>query len=217
MFDCKKEVCQRLLDSVSPIQSALCGECTEHFEAVTRYLTRLSVDFTLDTKLARGLDYYTKTIFEIEHPKLGAQNVLAGGGRYDGLVEELGGDPTPASGVSSGVGRLLLAMESENIFEQPTRGVTIYVAALGEGAALAGAGIVADLRSTSSVETDYQGRSLKAQMRDASRLGAQYVVILGDDELARSVAIVREMDTGNQEELPLDGVAAYVRGRLQAM
>lgn len=216
MFDCKNERCEAVLAEATPMTDALCDDCRAHFEKVKEYLSLMSVDFSLDTQLARGLDYYTKTIFEIDHAGLGAQSALCGGGRYDGLVEELGGAPTPACGVSGGVGRLMLALEAEGGLASSAAGPQVYLAAVGDRAAMINAGIAADLRGSLSVEMDYQGRSLKAQMREAGRLGAKYVVILGEEEIAGGVAILREMETGSQEELPLEGLAKAVRKRLGA-
>jgi histidyl-tRNA synthetase len=174
----------------------------------------MSVRFVVDTSMARGLDYYTKTVFEVHYEGLGAQSALCGGGRYDALVEELGGAATPACGVSSGVERLLTALTDTGVMAAGEPGPSVYVASLGSGAALAAATVIAELRKSVSVETDYQGRSLKAQMKEAGKLGVGHVVIIGEDEVARGVAVVKNMTTGEQDEVAADKVAALLTERL---
>jgi histidyl-tRNA synthetase len=208
MFDCKNERCLELLRDAPSILESLCAECAEHFAGVQAYLSRMSVRFTVDPSMARGLDYYTKTVFEVHYEGLGAQSALCGGGRYDALVEELGGAPTPACGVSSGVERLITALEDTGAMTGDQPGPSVYVVSLGAEAGLAAAAVMAELRGKVSVETDYQGRSIKAQMKEAGKLGAGHVVIIGEDEVARGVAVVKSMSTGEQEEVPLGDVAS---------
>jgi len=212
MFDCKNERCLAVLADAPSILEALCDECAEHFALVQDLLSRVGVRYSIDESLARGLDYYTKTIFEIHHAELGAQSALCGGGRYDGLIEELGGAPTPACGVSSGVERLIAALDSEGAFEGGAPGPDVYVVTVGEGTAAASAEIAARLRERASVEVDYRGRSLSKQMKEASRLGARFAVIIGEDELARGVATVKDMGSGEQSEHPIDALADVVAG-----
>jgi histidyl-tRNA synthetase len=217
MFDCKNESCLEILRETPSILDTLCDECRAHFDLVRRLLDRMSVPFEIDPGLARGLDYYTRTVFEVHYEGLGAQSALCGGGRYDNLVEELGGDPTPACGVSAGVERLIFAYERENQLEEASApGPDVYVVAVGEGALVEAASVAALLRERFSVELDYQSRSMKAQMREAGRLGARFAVILGHDEIARGVAGVKNMETGEQVERPVgevaDEIAAAGRG-----
>ena len=214
MFDCKNEHCLEILKDAPSILESLCDECAEHFASVQDYLSRTSVRFAVDTSMARGLDYYTKTVFEVHYDGLGAQSALCGGGRYDALVEELGGAATPACGVSAGVERLITALEDTSVMTGMGPGPSVYVASLGRDAALAAAAVIAELRESVSVETDYQGRSLKAQMKEAGKLGAGHVVIIGEDEIARGVAVVKNMTTGEQDEVAADKVAALLAGRL---
>jgi histidyl-tRNA synthetase len=215
MFDCKNEQCLALLADAPSILESLCDECAEHFTAVQDLLSSMGVSFTVDASMARGLDYYTKTVFEVHHEGLGAQSALCGGGRYDALVEELGGEPTPACGVSSGVERLITALTDTGAFRDAEPAPSVYLVTMGEQAGAAAAALSAKLRSTVSVETDYQGRSIKAQMKEASKLGAGHVVILGEDEVARGVAVVKNMSTGEQEELPLADAARLLSERLR--
>jgi len=214
MFDCKNEHCLELLADAPSILESLCSECAEHFASVRDLLSRTSVRFVVDASMARGLDYYTKTVFEVHYAGLGAQSALCGGGRYDALVEELGGAATPACGVSSGVERLLTALTDMGVMAGSEPGPAVYVASLGSDAALAAATVIAELRQSVSVETDYQGRSLKAQMKEAGKLGAGHVVIIGEDEVARGVAVVKNMKTGGQDEMAVDKVAALLAERL---
>jgi len=214
MFDCKNKHCLALLSDAPSILESLCDECNEHFAGVQDYLKKMSVSFTVDTSMARGLDYYTKTVFEVHYEGLGAQSALCGGGRYDALVEELGGSPTPACGVSGGVERALTALEDMGVISGDEPAPAVYIVSLGDEADLVAAKVAAELRKTVSVETDYQGRSLKAQMKEAGKLGASHVVIIGEDELARGVAVVKDMAAHAQEELPLDSVAETLAGKL---
>jgi histidyl-tRNA synthetase len=214
MFDCKNETCHGILATAPSILGSLCDECREHFDAVQRLLGEMSVRFSVDESQARGLDYYTKTIFEIHHAGLGAQSALCGGGRYDNLVEELGGAPTPACGVSGGVDRLVAALEGEGAFPEGAPGPDLYVVSVGEAAEPKKASIAAALRGTLAVDADYQGRSMKAQMKEAGKVGARYVLIVGEDELARGVAVLRNMETGDQEEVAIDDAPAQVAAKL---
>ena len=153
----------------------------------------------------RGLDYYTRTAFEIAYPPLGAQSAVAGGGRYDGLVEELGGNPTPAVGFAAGLERVLLALEQQNLLPERPPAADVFLIALGEAAAAAAFPLLHDLRQGGvRALMDYAGRSMKAQMKQANKSGARYAVILGEDELARHEAVVRNMAESTQETYSLD-------------
>lgn len=210
MFDCKNEHCLSLLKAAPSILGSLCDECREHFESVRGHLSRMKVDFTVDESLARGLDYYTKTVFEVHHEGLGAQSALCGGGRYDALVEELGGSPTPACGVSAGVERILSVLDDLGAMGDGEPRPDVYVVSVGDEGTAAAVALAAGLRESFPVEMDYQGRSLKAQMKEAGKLGARCAVILGDDEVARGVAAVRDMTTGEQREVATEDVEAAV-------
>lgn len=216
MFDCKNEHCLELLKNAPSILESLCNQCSEHFAGVQDYLSKMSVRFTVDPSMARGLDYYTKTVFEVHYEGLGAQSALCGGGRYDALVEELGGVSTPACGVSSGVERLIAALDDMGAMAGGEPGPSVYVVTLGVEAALAAAAVIADLRKSVSVETDYQGRSMKAQMKEAGKFGAGHVIIIGEDEVARGVAVLKNMSTGDQEEASLEHAAARMADRIRS-
>lgn len=217
MLDCKVEHCREIFANAPSIQDTLDEDCREHFACVKQYLGAIDVPFTVESRLVRGFDYYTKTVFEIVSEQLGAQNSVLGGGRYDNLVEELGGSPTPSAGFGMGEERLLLTLEKLGIEPPADSSVTAFVATLGDAARETGIRMLAEFRSRGiAAETDYGGRSLKAQMRLAGKLSARYVVLLGDEEFARGMAILRNMETGNQLELRLGEVVEQVWYNLQS-
>lgn len=188
----------------------LCEECSVHFEKVKQLLTNLGVIFEVDGKLVRGLDYYTKTAYEIQSENLGSQNALGGGGRYDLLAESLGGKPTPAVGFAAGIERLIIVMEAEGLsFGEPAE-TDVYFVVLGEAALSAAMPHVHILRKMNLVcEVDYLGRSMKAQMRDANRQKAKFTVILGDNEIEKKECVVKNMSNGEQTTVPLAQLDDY--------
>lgn len=207
----------RMLDSKDPRDHAaladapklldhLCTECSLHFGRLRSHLSALGIRYTLDPLLVRGFDYYTKTAFEIISPQLGAQNVIGGGGRYDGLVESCGGKPTPGIGFGIGTERCLIVLDQLNrALEVDDETPSVFVAAVGPEASARAVRLVHALRRQGiATETDYLGRSLKAQMRAASRLNARWVAIMGDDEMARGVATLKDMQSGEQCEVAID-------------
>lgn len=212
ILDCKNEDWQELGIDLPDTLDYLCEECCAHWNALNRILAELAVPTTRNPRLVRGLDYYTKTVFEIIHPLLGAQSTLVAGGRYDGLLEDLGGEPTPAVGFGSGADRVLLTAEKLSLnFEEPAP-QPIFVATMTEAARLPGLKLLSALRAADlPAETDYLGRSLKAQMKQANRLNARAVVILGDDELQQGIATIRDMTTSQQESVPLDQVVSNLQ------
>ncbi len=212
MLDCKVPQCKAVLANAPSMVDYLCDDCGEHFAGVRAYLAGMGTSFTLDSTLVRGFDYYTKTAFEFVSGELGAQNAIGGGGRYDNLVEEIGGQPSPAIGFGLGLDRLVLTLEALGVELPVNSGITAFVAGLGEAGhraavttvfALRGSGVAADM--------DYTGRSLKAQMKIADKLGARYVVILGEDEIAQGVAALRDMVTSEQQTVPLSQLADYIK------
>lgn len=205
VLDCKVPGCREAMAGAPSIIDYLCDNCRSHFATVTDTLARLDVPFTVDKQLVRGLDYYTRTAFEIQTGALGAQSAVAGGGRYDGLVESLGGPPTPAIGFAIGFDRLAEIVSLST--PAPVRPPALFIAALGEPArklafewstALGLAGI--------GVSMEYADKSLKAQMKQANRVGAQRVLIVGESELASQTAVLRDMTTQTQSELPVSTI-----------
>lgn len=212
ILDCKKDSDKPYMADAPKITDCLCGECAEHFAKLHELLESAGVKFSHDPRLVRGLDYYTKTAFEIKYPPLGAQSAVAGGGRYDGLIEEMGGSPTPAVGFATGLERLLLALESQNLLPEKNRSVDAYVVALGESAQAEGFKLLNNLRQQGiSAAMDFAGRSMKAQMKQANKLGARYSVILGDDEIAEGVVMLRSMEDSSQEKIPMAQAAEKIK------
>ena len=213
ILDCKKDSDKPYMADAPKITDCLCEECSSHFEALKQHLAKAGVGFKPDPRLVRGLDYYTKTAFEIKYPPLGAQSAVAGGGRYDGLIEEMGGNHTPAVGFATGLERLLLALENQNLLPDKNRSVDAYVVALGEKAQAEAFKLVMDLRDAGlSAAIDYAGRSMKAQMKQANKLNAKYAVILGDDEIAEGAALIRSMADSSQEKVAFDAVIEKIKG-----
>ena len=212
ILDCKKDSGKPYMADAPKITDCLCDECAEHFAKLQELLESAGVKFSHDPRLVRGLDYYTKTAFEIKYPPLGAQSAVAGGGRYDGLIEEMGGNPTPAVGFATGLERLLLALESQNLLPEKNHSVDAYVVALGESAQAEGFKLLNNLRQQGiSAAMDFAGRSMKAQMKQANKLGARYSVILGDDEIAEGVVMLRSMEDSSQEKIPMAQVAEKIK------
>ena len=211
VLDCKSPKCQELLVQAPVIRDWLCGECVSHYTRVLELLRRFGAPYEEQPRLVRGLDYYTRTAFEVTAPGLGSQDAVAGGGRYNGLARDLGGPDLPAMGFAIGEERLLEVLPQE---EGPAGGGAIFVAALGAPARDLALTLLKELRSLGlSAEMDFEARSLKSQMSLAHRLGAAWVVILGDKELARGQAPVRSMADGAQEILPLENLPALLQKR----
>jgi histidyl-tRNA synthetase len=214
VFDCKVEGCNRVVSGAPSILEFLCKACQGHFESLQGYLKRSGIMFFLNHQLVRGLDYYNRTTFEIQTERLGAQNAVAGGGRYDGLVKLLGGPDQPAIGFAVGVERVVALLEEEGTLE--TRKPDLFIAALGEAAYKACFKWVTDLRKAGYwVEMDYSARGLKPQMKKAGRLGAKKVLMVGDDELASGKGVLRDMETKDQEEVGLENILENLKKVLQ--
>ncbi|RBP39214.1 histidine--tRNA ligase [Garciella nitratireducens] len=201
ILDCKMENCQEELKDAPLMIDYLCEECLEHFQSVQNYLKRLNLHFVIDPKIVRGLDYYTKTAFEIITKEIGAQGTVCGGGRYDGLVEEIGGPSTPGIGFGMGLERLLLSLENKNISIKEPKGFDLFIATLGTKADEIAFKLIYSLRKSGiKVEKDFMNRSLKAQLKYANKINAKYVVIIGEEEIKKDRVILKNMDTGKQEK-----------------
>jgi histidyl-tRNA synthetase len=210
VFDCKKEECQARLSDAPVVLDFLCADCRRHFERVKGLLDELHLPYAVNPRMVRGLDYYTRTAFEVVAGDLGAQNAVCGGGRYDGLAEEIGGPPVPAIGFAIGVERLVMLLpEEKNYLRYPD----VFIAALGEEGQRKGFALAQELRDAGVwVEIDYEGKSLKGQMRKAGRFKTPWVVILGEAELKKNNAVLRDMATKEQEEVPLAEIVKKVKG-----
>jgi histidyl-tRNA synthetase len=207
-FDCKVDRCQVVLADAPMLIDSVCNECAEHFIRVKGYLEDLQTPFVINPRMVRGLDYYMRTTFEIITDRLGAQNAVGGGGRYNGLVRDLGGPDIPAIGFAIGMERLILLLQ-QDAKVSAIRPTPIFLAVLGERARHRGFLLAQQMRGLGlEVELDYEGRSLKSQMRRADKLGSRYVVILGEDEIDRNEAQLRDMQDKKQSVVPLSDAAA---------
>ena len=208
ILDCKSPICKEICEGAPAIIDYICDDCSAHFESVKKYLDVMNIDYVVNPRIVRGLDYYTRTVFEFVSTQIGAQGTVCGGGRYDGLVEELGGPHTPSLGFAMGTGRLLMLLEAQGI-ELPAPGACeLYIAPMGENASLEAMKIVHDLRSNGiSSQTDVAGRSLKAQMKYADKIGARYTMVLGDNEIEQGKANLKNMDNGEVTEVELESLA----------
>lgn len=208
LLDCKQEACRAARAGAPRTVDYLCAECREHFGRLQDYLAALGLRAEIDPTLVRGFDYYTRTVFEIVHTGLGAQNAVCGGGRYDGLVEVLGGPPTPGVGFGMGLERLVLTVEQAGMVPEPPV-LDVFVVTLGEQAREAGVRLVHGLRRAGlAADTDYLGRSLKAQLRHAARYPARFALLVGEAELAAGRAALRDLERGTQVEVALDDLQA---------
>jgi len=213
VFDCKKEECQAQLADAPVVLDFLCPDCRQHFKQVKDLLDELRLPYAVNPRMVRGLDYYTRTAFEVVAGNLGAQNAVCGGGRYDGLAEEIGGPSIPAIGFAIGFDRLVMLLPEEKNF---LRYADVFLAALGEDAQRKGFTLAQELRDAGVwVEIDYEGKSLKSQMRKADRLKTPWVVILGEEELKKNRVILRDMATKAQEEVPIGDIVMKVKGEKQ--
>lgn len=205
LIDCKVPSCSEIAKDAPSILDYLCEDCDSHFNAVKTYLTTAGIDYKVNPTIVRGLDYYTKTVFEFVSDAIGSQGTVCGGGRYDGLVEELGGQHLPSLGYAMGLERLLMVMENQGIEIPAPEPCALYIAGLGDKAQVKAFELIGAVRSCGlSAETDVVGRGLRAQMKYADKIGARFSMVIGDNELLENKANVKNMTTGEQTELSLD-------------
>jgi histidyl-tRNA synthetase len=210
IIDCKEEKCRQLTADVPLMLDHICPDCSEHFDKLKQLLTAMDIPFKVNPKIVRGLDYYNKTAFEVIYGGIGAQDTVCGGGRYDGLVQTCGGPSIPAVGFGMGIERLLLTLESQGIEIPKPQEPTLYIAPMGQNALIKALAITAKLRSKGvSADCDHMGRSLKAQMKYANKTGFRYTVVLGDDEITRGEAKIKNMAEGSEEVVPLENLEIY--------
>jgi histidyl-tRNA synthetase len=212
LLDCKQEACLKVAESAPKSVDYLCPECADHFRQLKRYLELLGLPFTVNNQLVRGLDYYTRTVFEIQPQGGGAQSTLAGGGRYDDLIEELGGKPTPALGFAAGMERIILNLKKQKIEAPPLPKPQVFIAYIGQAAKNEAVKLAANLRRGDiGVIAALGDKSLKAQLRQANNLGASQTVIIGEAELKSGTVIVRDMASAEQKTVPISKLAGELR------
>lgn len=205
ILDCKSPICSKIAEGAPKITDYLCDECREHFEQVQKYLDVAGVEYTVNPTIVRGLDYYTKTVFEFVTDFIGAQGTVCGGGRYDGLIEELGGKHLPSLGFAMGMERLLMLMDKQGIEIPKPSSCDLYVATMGDKAKEKAFSLIKSVRDCGLIaETDVVGRGLRPQMKYADKIGAKFSLVLGDNEIEQNSAEVKNMTTGEKTTLALD-------------
>ncbi len=218
VLDCKKDSCKKNIEQAPLIIENLCQECESHFSEVKSYLDNQKIVFHEDPRLVRGLDYYTKTAFEIISGGLGAQNAIGGGGRYDDLVEELGGKPTPAVGFAAGIERMIIAIDQQKVEWPVEKRLDIFVAKVNEKNKDTAFRLLQKIRNTGlSADMDYSGGSLKSQMRIANKIRARYTIIVGEEELSKNMVILRNMQTKEQKEVQIDNLIDELSSCIDSM
>jgi len=212
LLDCKKTSCQELAKTAPKVQDYLCHECQLHFQSVQKYLRALSIPFQLNHRLVRGLDYYTRTVFEVEPQEKGGQSTLGGGGRYDDLIEALGGKPTPAVGFAAGLERIILNLKQQKLDIQTSPRPDAFIAYLGKEAKIEAMKIASELRKAGIAIIMATGdKSLKGQMRQANSSGSAYALILGQQEISDQNIILRDMRNGEQQTIPMAEITTMLK------
>jgi histidyl-tRNA synthetase len=211
LLDCKKPGCQEAADAAPKSADYLCEECGSHFKSLKAYLQALDVSYVLNPRLVRGLDYYTKTVFEIQPLEGGSQSAMGGGGRYDDLISILGGKPTPAIGFATGIERIVLNLKNQNVKVPPPAKPDLFIACMGEAARAEALKIATSLRGAGiSVIVSSGDRSLKAQLRHANTAGVANAAIIGDNEVAAGTVMLRNMENGEQQETKAEDLGSLL-------
>jgi histidyl-tRNA synthetase len=212
LLDCKKPSCQEIAKTAPKITDYLCTECQLHFQSVQKYLRAMRIPFQLNPRLVRGLDYYTRTVFEVEPRDKGGQSTLGGGGRYDNLIEELGGKPTPAVGFAAGLERIILNLKRQKLDIPELPKPDAFIAYLEEEAKIEAMKMAAELRKAGIAVIMATGdKSLRGQMRQANSLGIAYALILGEQEISQRNVLLRDMRSGEQKTIPLVEIAGFLK------
>ncbi len=208
ILDCKSPVCSALAADAPKVIDYLCDECQNHFDGVKAHLDAAGIEYTVNPQIVRGLDYYTKTVFEFVSGDIGAQSTVCGGGRYDGLVKQMGGPQVSALGFGMGIERLMLALENQNAPFPEAKKCDLYIAPMGDAAALKATALCTSLRHYGfEAQCDICGRGLKAQMKYADKIGALYSVVIGDNEIAENKCTIKNMKTGETTDIYFDDFA----------
>ncbi len=212
LLDCKNPVCQPVIQNAPVIGEHLCRECQDHFTTLKTYMDILGRPYKINHKLVRGLDYYTKTVFEVWAKGIGSQAAMCGGGRYDALIEQLGGPPTPGIGFGSGIERIILSMKEQGLQPAPLPSPQIYVVHRGTEARRLGLEVVFKLRQEKiSAVIGFGDRSFKSQLRDANKQNAAIAILIGDEEVKKSNVTVKTLNTGAQESVPVAELVPYLK------
>ena len=215
ILDCKNPECKVIAEAAPKSIDHLCGECESHMTTLKAMLDAAGIDYEIDTHIVRGLDYYTRTVFEFICEGIGAQSTVCGGGRYDGLMEQLGGPSQPGIGFGMGITRLLMAMEQSGAYIPEPKKPVLYIASLGERACVEANRITTELRRDGIMaECDVMGRSLKAQMKYADKIGARFVLMVGDSEIESGKATLKDMTNSTQSEIELSAVANHIKNSI---
>ena len=205
ILDCKSPICSKVAENAPVVIDFLCDDCKNHFEAVKANLTAMNIDFKVNPKIVRGLDYYTRTVFEFVSNDIGAQSTVCGGGRYDGLIAQMGGPQTPSLGFAMGIERLMMVLKAQNAELPEAHTCDLFIATLGDNAILKASALCKELRDEGyKAETDICGRGLKAQMKYANKIGAKFTLVLGDNEVENGKASLKNMSNSSEKEINLN-------------
>ena len=205
ILDCKSPICKKICEDAPVVIDYLCEDCSNHFQMVKKHLNAAGIEFTVNPHIVRGLDYYTRTVFEFVSGDIGAQSTVCGGGRYDGLIAQMGGPETASLGFAMGIERLMMVLQSQQTELPKTNNCDLYIVTMGENASLKASELCNDLRVDGfKVQTDISNRGLKAQMKYANKIGAQYTLVLGDTEVDSGKAKLKNMKTGEETEISLN-------------
>ena len=214
IIDCKSEICSSIAKDAPKMIDNLCDDCKNHLDNTTNYLDALGINYTINPDIVRGLDYYTRTVFEITSDALGAQSTVCGGGRYNGLIEELGGKPTEGIGFAVGIERLIMILKAQGLVKEATQETDLFIAAIGEKADIFTQKLCYELRNKNIIAIrDLCDRSVKAQMKYANKLNSRYSLVIGDDEIYNQKASLKNMETGEEIEITLtsDSLADMIK------
>ncbi|MBQ2702193.1 MAG: histidine--tRNA ligase, partial [Clostridia bacterium] len=214
LLDCKEEECKKINVAAPSILEHLCQDCKTHFEELKSYLQIAGIDYEIDPRIVRGLDYYTRTVFEFVSTSIGAQGTVCAGGRYDGLIEELGGDRVPAVGFAAGIERLLIVMEQTGVTIPKPQTTQIYLAGMDGECRKKAYELCCELRKNGvKAEIDYMDRSVKAQFKYADKIGAKFVAVIGGNELIEGVVNLKNMENGESEKVSFDKLSEYFQNK----
>lgn len=210
IIDCKEDNCKKISENAPAITDYICEECSTHFENLKKYLSLAGLEYTVNPRIVRGLDYYTKTVFEFVTTSLGSQGTVCGGGRYDNLIEQIGGSSVAGVGFGMGLERVLMLLEAEGIEIVNSETIKVFIASMGESASNKAFELSYKLRTRGvSCETDHMQRSFKSQFKYADKIGAEYVIALGDNEIESGKCKVRKMADGSEVEISIDSVCSF--------